>query len=123
VIPAKKHTYLRCKGAALILSMIFVLIFSALAGSMAAVSGANAQLASNRHKVNSALLDAQSGLECGRYIVSTVSLEETPYNVVTDAQAGKVWADLCQHLQNVAPGGAAVPCATRFNDLLGSALF
>ena len=60
------------RGAVLIVSMIFVLIFSALAVSMATLSGTNVQLASNQHKVNSALSAAQSGLECGKYIVSTV---------------------------------------------------
>jgi len=54
-------------GAALIVSMIFVLVFSALAVSLATVSGTNVQLANNQHKANLAFCAAQSGLEVLRY--------------------------------------------------------
>jgi len=108
------------RGAVLIISMIFVLIFSALAVSMATLSGTNVQLASNQHKVNSALSAAQSGLECGRYIVATVNLGETGLNYVTTAQANQVWADLCQHLQSTALDGQTVPSASNFSDAIGS---
>jgi Tfp pilus assembly protein PilX len=68
--PKKESVGPKRRGAALILSMIFVLIFSALAVSMATISGANAQLASNQHKINSALYAAASALECGKYIMT-----------------------------------------------------
>ena len=96
------------RGAALIISMIFVLVFSALAVSMATLAGTNVQVASNQHKVNLALSAAQSGLECGKYIVATVTLDETGYNYVTDAQANKVWIDLYQHLWDTALDGQTV---------------
>lgn len=38
---------------------------------MATLSGTNLQLASNQHKVNSALLAAQSGLECSKFILAS----------------------------------------------------
>lgn len=57
-------------GAALIVSMIFVLIFSALAVSLATVSGTNVQLANNQRQVNYALTSAQSGLEALRYYLT-----------------------------------------------------
>ncbi len=51
-----KSEWLSRRGAVLIISMIFVLIFSTLAVSMATMSGTtNIQLASNQHKVNSTL--------------------------------------------------------------------
>jgi len=66
--------YMKCRGAALILTMIFILIFSALAVSMATVSGTNVQLASNQHKVGCALASAESGLEVMRYWLSSVEI-------------------------------------------------
>lgn len=87
---------------------------------MATISGTNVQLAANQHKVNSALLAAQSGLDCGKYIAATISLDETGRNYVTDAEAHKVWTDLWQYLQNAALDGQAVGPATRFTDAIGS---
>ncbi len=60
------------RASALVISMIFVLIFSALAVSMAAMSGTNVQLASNQHQVGHALGSASSGLEVQRYWLSRV---------------------------------------------------
>jgi hypothetical protein len=54
--------------------MIFVLIFSTLAVSMATLSNTNVQLASNQHKVNCALASAESGLEVMRYWLSRVTI-------------------------------------------------
>jgi hypothetical protein len=59
-------------GAVLIVSMIFVVIFSTLAICMATVSGNNVQLASNHQDINSALAAAQSGHEVMRYLLSHV---------------------------------------------------
>jgi len=116
----KKSEWLNRRGVVLIISMIFVLIFSALAVSMATLSGTNVQLASNQHKVNSALSAAQSGIECGKYIISTISFGETGLNYVTLAQANQVWTDLCQHLQNTALDGQTVQSASQFTDAIGS---
>jgi len=55
------------KGAALIISMIFVLIFSALAVSMATMSGTNLQLAENQRKANRAHACAESGVDVLRF--------------------------------------------------------
>jgi hypothetical protein len=117
--PTRKVRFLARRGVALIMSMIFVLVFSALAVSMATLSGTHVQLASNQHKVNSALLAAQSGLECGKYIVATVDLDETGFNFVTDAEANKAWLDLCQHVQSMGLDGQVVAGPTRFTDVIG----
>ncbi|MFB0553247.1 MAG: pilus assembly PilX N-terminal domain-containing protein [Phycisphaerae bacterium] len=68
----KKLVLLNHRGVVLIISMIFVLIFSALAISMATLSGTNVQLASNQHKLNSTLSAAQSGLEVMQYWLTRV---------------------------------------------------
>lgn len=72
--PAKKVkiAYRKRRASALIVSMMFVLIFSALAISMMTMSGTNIQLASNHHNVNNALVAAQSGQEVIRYWLSRV---------------------------------------------------
>ena len=115
--PTKKSVHARRKGAALIIAMIFVLIFSALAVSMATISGANAQLASNQHKLGSARSAAESGLECGKYIMSMANapgiLPSTAFNQVTTAEADVVWSRLCAQVQ-VQPwvGNQAIQQAT-----------
>jgi len=95
----KKPVHLKYRGAVLIISMIFLVVFSALAVSMATMVGANMELASNHHRVNSALLAAESGLECGKYIIANMSLPSTAYNTVTDTQADEAWSTLCTQVQ------------------------
>jgi hypothetical protein len=75
--PVKKSVHPKCKGTVLILAMIFVVIFAALAVSMAAMSGTNAQIASNQHKVDCALGSASSGLEVERHWLSLVKMPST----------------------------------------------
>ena len=65
------------RGAVLIISMIFVLIFSTLAVSLATMSGANVQLASNQHKLNSTLSAAHSGLEAMQYWMDRVTIPDS----------------------------------------------
>jgi Tfp pilus assembly protein PilX len=65
------------RGAVLIISMIFVLIFSALAVSMATMSGTNVQLASNQRKLNSTLSAAHSGLEAMRYWMDRITIPDS----------------------------------------------
>jgi hypothetical protein len=91
----------RHRGTVMVLSIIFIVIFSVLAMSMASLSATNTQVASNQHKVNAALLAAQSALECGRYIVADTLpyLLSTPINVVTPEQANQTWSSLCERVQ------------------------
>jgi hypothetical protein len=89
------------KGAALIISMIFVLVFSALAVSLATMSGTNLQIANNQHKINCALANAESGLEVMRYWLSRVLIPSStvPSNyfstivdtVQSDLTANNIW--------------------------------
>ena len=75
--PKRKSARRRRAGAALIVSLIFVLIFSALAISMATVSGNNVQLANNQQDLGSALAAAQSGQEVMRYLLSRVLISSS----------------------------------------------
>jgi len=119
-MPLTHKAHRKHSGAALILSMIFLVMFSALAVALTSISGANVQVASNQHKVNKALHAAQSGLECAKYLVRTVALPQTGINYITDAQANTVWSNLCTHAQTVRLDGKTVPPAHRFTDVLGS---
>lgn len=62
------------RGIALVVSLIFVVIFSSLAISMAGLTSTNAQVASNLHNVNGALAAAQSGHEVIRYCMSQITI-------------------------------------------------
>ncbi len=78
------------EGASLVLSMVFILVSSALAVSMAATAGTNTQLASTQHRVACALADAASGLEVQRYWLSRVRIPgSTPpsayFSTIVDA--------------------------------------
>lgn len=98
--PTKKVKVTYCKSrqgwpgsrraSALIVSLMFVLIFSALAISMMAMSGTNVQLASNHHNVNNALEAAQSGQQVLRYWLSRVlfSSSTVPANYFSTIIAG-----------------------------------
>lgn len=108
------------RGTVLIITMIFVVIFSALAVSMAALSNTNLQLSSGQHKGSNALSAAHSGLEVAKYIASGTALESTGYNYITSEQADSTWLALCQQLQTSAPGGVNVPAASHFTDTIGS---
>ena len=110
----------RRRGVVLVLAMIFIVVFSALAMALAASSGANVQIASNQHKVNNALHAAQSGLECAKYLVGTVTLPRTNVNLVTTAQANTVWSNLVSYAQTTRLDNKTVPGAQRFTDSGGS---
>ena len=119
-MPRARRFNQRHRGATLIVSMVFVLVFSALAVSLASLSGTNVQVAANQHRAQTALYAAQSGLECAKYIVTTASLGETNMNYVTTEQANQVWTALCTHIQSQALDGKSVPSATSFTDAGGS---
>ena len=65
------------RGAVLIISMIFVVIFSALAVSMATMSGINVQIAENHRKADSARACAESGFDVIRFWLNRVSISGT----------------------------------------------
>ncbi len=110
------------KAFALIIAMIFVAIFSTLAIGLSGMCTTNVQLSENQHLVNNALTAAQSGLECGKYIVSQTMpyLETTGTNYVTAEQANRVWLTLCQKADELGLDGQSVPSPARFSDAGGA---
>jgi Tfp pilus assembly protein PilX len=98
-----KSIHLKNKGTILIVSMIFVVIFSALAVSMATMSGTNLQIAENQHKADSARICAESGLEVLRFWLSRVSISGTTADEMKFSQiAGSLQQDLTsQSITNV----------------------
>ncbi len=83
------------RASALIISLMFVLIFSALAISMMTLSSTNAQLASNHHNVSTALASAQSGQEVIRYWLNRVLISSaTPQANYLSAIVGRFKSDL-----------------------------
>jgi Tfp pilus assembly protein PilX len=65
------------QGSALILSLIFIVIFSAMAVAMAGMSGTNVQVAENQRKLDNTRGCAESGLEVLRYWMSKVEMSGT----------------------------------------------
>lgn len=65
------------RGSSLVLSLIFVAMFAALAVTMAAMSGANVQIAENQRRFETARSCALSGLEVIRYWMNQVSISGT----------------------------------------------
>ena len=90
----KRPTYLRFgsrQGSALILALIFVGMFAALAVSMAAMSGMNIQIAENQRRFDTARSCAISGMEVVRYWMNQVSISGT---TPADQRFDKVATDL-----------------------------
>ena len=74
---ASDSTRSKNRGIVLIISMIFLVIFSALAVSMAAMSGTNVQIAENHHKADCARICAESGFDVIRFWLNRVSISGT----------------------------------------------
>lgn len=62
------------KGIALVIALIFMMVFSALSVAMFSMSSGNVTVASNLHTVNEARSSAESGLEVIRYSVSQATI-------------------------------------------------
>jgi hypothetical protein len=67
----------RRRGSALILSILFITLFSAMAVAMATLSGTNVQLAKNQQEVAVSRSCADSGLEIVRYWMGKVAISGT----------------------------------------------
>ena len=65
------------RGVVVVVSILFVVVFAALAVSIATLSGANVQLASNQHNANCARACAESGLDVIRFWLNRISISGT----------------------------------------------
>jgi len=72
-----KSTHSKYRGAVLIISMIFLVIFSALAVSIATLSGTNVQIANNQRNADRARACAESGFDVIRFWLNQVSIPGT----------------------------------------------
>ncbi len=79
------------RGSTLILALIFVAMFAALAVSMATLSGTNVQVAENQRRFETARSCALSGLEVIRYWMNQVSI---PGTTPADQRFGTVATNL-----------------------------
>ncbi|HSV99834.1 MAG TPA: PilX N-terminal domain-containing pilus assembly protein [Sedimentisphaerales bacterium] len=95
--PVNRITHHQRQGSALVLSLIFIAMFSALAAAMAGMSGANIQIAENHRKVNNARACAESGLEVIRFWMDKVEISGT---TAPDQLFAKLTADLQSKLTN-----------------------
>jgi hypothetical protein len=82
-------------GSALMLSLIFIAMFSALAAAMATLSGVNVQVAENLRQVDTTRSCAESGLEVVRYWANKV---EIPGTTAPDQRFGQLAASLQNQL-------------------------
>ena len=113
-------------GITLIASLIFLAVFTTWILSVGSSSSVNLQLARNQHKIGTALSAAESGLEHGRFVISSY----TPITTwdgqdVTQVQADTTWDLLCRHFRDslngqVLLGGRVIGDAGRFTDSFDS---
>lgn len=111
----KNHSRTR-RGVALIVSMIFILVFSAIAVSMAQLSGANVQIADNHRYINRALESAQSGLEIIRHHLADVSISGSATDrlqaIATDMQTNLTTAGITNITASYDPSTTTVNIAS-----------
>ena len=100
-----KSTHSKYRGAVLIISMIFLVIFSALAVSMATLSGTNVQLADNQRNADRARACAESGFDVIRFWLNQVSIPGTTLEAdIFNQIAGSLQNELTTNcITNVAP--------------------
>jgi len=90
----KRRYHKKHQGIALVVAMLFVMVFSALSVAMFSMSSNNSLVASNLHKVNAARSSAESGLEVVRYylaqaeILNTTAQDERFRELATQLQSG-----------------------------------
>ena len=65
------------RGAALIVSLVFLVTFAAFAAALASGSSANVQIAHNLHLLNGARASAESGLEVMHRWLARVTVPST----------------------------------------------
>jgi len=103
--PAKKLFCRKHRGAAFVVSMIFILVFSALAVSMATLCDTNVQIAENQRKGDCARACAESGIDIIRFWLSRFSVPgATEQSIVFSELATSLQNDLTANsITNITP--------------------
>lgn len=96
---ADNHGRVRRKGSALVLSLILVMMLSALSMAMLTQSGVNVQVAVNQQQASRALTSAQSGLDIAGYYLRSANIS------ASIAPADRL-ETLAAHLQGAFDGAA-----------------
>lgn len=86
------------EGFALVLSLIFVVVFSALAVSLSTMSNMNLQLAKNHRDSNKALCASLSGIEYGAIKASLFCSGLTSAGSIKANKKKKVWSDFRSYM-------------------------
>jgi Tfp pilus assembly protein PilX len=94
----RKLIHPKRRAAVLIISMIFIIIFSALAVSLAAISGTNVQYALNQCKADRARACAESGFDIIRFWLNRVSIsgitsEDQRFNAIASSLQSELAAE------------------------------
>ncbi len=102
---AKKLFCRKHRGAAFVVSMIFILVFSALAVSMATLCDTNVQIAENQRKGDCARACAESGIDIIRFWLSRFSVPgATEQSIVLSELATSLQSDLTENgITNITP--------------------
>jgi hypothetical protein len=110
MIDVHKKTRSLRKGVALILAMIFLAVFGAFAAAMASMSNSNLESSAQQQDVSNALANAESGIDCAKYLANTItsfiSLPTTGTNTVSASDADATWQKFCSYIQNQHIGAA-----------------
>ena len=94
------------QGSVLILALIFIAVFAAMAAALSAISGANVQLADNYSRADTTRCSAESGLEVMRYWLSQVVLTAAPeerFNELETILSSQLPANLASRLTRDGP--------------------
>jgi hypothetical protein len=93
---------------AMIVAMVFLAIFCAMAVALASMSAANVENADNQRNYNSAYAAAESGIEYSKYLVAEFAgsgkLPKTSQNTVSDTEADNAWTEFCKYLRSITHG-------------------
>ncbi|NIP22410.1 MAG: hypothetical protein GWN67_20125 [Phycisphaerae bacterium] len=102
---AKKLFCRKHRGAAFVVSMIFILVFSALAVSMATLCDTNVQIAENQRKGDCARASAESGVDVIRFWLSRFSVPgATDQSIVFSELGTSLQSDLTANgITNITP--------------------
>jgi len=96
--PIKKLFCRKHRGAAFVVSMIFILVFSALAVSMSTLCDTNLQIAENQRKGDCARACAESGVDIIRFWLSRFSVPgATQQSLVFSELATSLQSDLTEN--------------------------
>lgn len=87
------------RGFAMIMAMIFLVVFASLSVAMLSASSSNVQLADNHKKINSAFTAANSGIEIAKYLASTCPASGQSSDAdINSTEADDAWGIFSTHI-------------------------